>query len=239
MPRPPSREAEPRSSPADEPRRRGRRPSCSWRRTPPRTDGRCRWRRVVVPLVGLTGGMGAGKSTALAALARLGAAVLSTDTVVHELYARRRRPARCGAGALGPRGRAGRRRRSRRDRRHAFASEERAPLARGSAVAARRRTRRGVAGAGARAATGAAGRGRRGATAVRGRDGGRFTTRRSQSSRRRTCASSGRRAWARARRRARRAPALPGGEGATSDLHGPQQWQRARVGRNCRGSLTS
>ena len=41
----------------------------------------------MVPLVGLTGGMGAGKSTALAALERLGAAVLSTDAVVHELYA--------------------------------------------------------------------------------------------------------------------------------------------------------
>ncbi len=40
-----------------------------------------------VPLVGLTGGMGAGKLTALAALERLGAAVLSTDAVVHELYA--------------------------------------------------------------------------------------------------------------------------------------------------------
>ncbi len=40
-----------------------------------------------VPLVGLTGGMGAGKSTALAALERLGAAVLSSDAVVHELYA--------------------------------------------------------------------------------------------------------------------------------------------------------
>jgi dephospho-CoA kinase len=38
--------------------------------------------------VGLTGGIGAGKSTALAALERLGAAVLSTDTVVHELYER-------------------------------------------------------------------------------------------------------------------------------------------------------
>jgi dephospho-CoA kinase len=34
----------------------------------------------------LTGGIGAGKSTALAALERLGAAVLSTDAVVHELY---------------------------------------------------------------------------------------------------------------------------------------------------------
>lgn len=40
-----------------------------------------------VPFVGLTGGMGAGKSTALAALERLGAVTLSTDAVVHELYA--------------------------------------------------------------------------------------------------------------------------------------------------------
>ncbi len=36
--------------------------------------------------MGLTGGIGAGKSTALDALERLGAAVLSTDAVVHELY---------------------------------------------------------------------------------------------------------------------------------------------------------
>ena len=40
-----------------------------------------------VPFLGLTGGIGAGKSTALAALERAGAAVLSTDRVVHELYA--------------------------------------------------------------------------------------------------------------------------------------------------------
>lgn len=40
-----------------------------------------------VPLIGLTGGMGAGKSTALSALEHMGAAVLSTDAVVHELYA--------------------------------------------------------------------------------------------------------------------------------------------------------
>jgi dephospho-CoA kinase len=38
-----------------------------------------------VPLVGLTGGMGAGKSAALAVLERLGAAVLSSDAIVHEL----------------------------------------------------------------------------------------------------------------------------------------------------------
>jgi dephospho-CoA kinase len=35
----------------------------------------------------LTGGLGAGKSTALAALGRLGAATISTDAIVHELYA--------------------------------------------------------------------------------------------------------------------------------------------------------
>jgi dephospho-CoA kinase len=40
----------------------------------------------LVPFVGLTGGIGSGKSTALAALARLGAATLSADAVVHELY---------------------------------------------------------------------------------------------------------------------------------------------------------
>jgi dephospho-CoA kinase len=39
-----------------------------------------------VPFVGLTGGLGAGKSTALAALSDLGAEVISSDAVVHELY---------------------------------------------------------------------------------------------------------------------------------------------------------
>jgi dephospho-CoA kinase len=38
------------------------------------------------PFVGLTGGIGAGKSEALAALDRLGAATISADRVVHELY---------------------------------------------------------------------------------------------------------------------------------------------------------
>ncbi len=40
----------------------------------------------MIPFIGLTGGIGAGKSTALEALERAGAAVLSTDRVVHELY---------------------------------------------------------------------------------------------------------------------------------------------------------
>jgi dephospho-CoA kinase len=39
-----------------------------------------------LPFVGLTGGMGSGKSTALEALSRLGADVISSDAVVHELY---------------------------------------------------------------------------------------------------------------------------------------------------------
>ncbi len=38
-----------------------------------------------VPFVGLTGGIGSGKSTALAALEELGAATLSADAVVHDL----------------------------------------------------------------------------------------------------------------------------------------------------------
>jgi dephospho-CoA kinase len=41
---------------------------------------------VVPPFVALTGGIGAGKSTALAALERLGATVISSDAIVHELY---------------------------------------------------------------------------------------------------------------------------------------------------------
>jgi dephospho-CoA kinase len=38
-----------------------------------------------IPIVGLTGAIAAGKSTALEALARLGAATLSADAVVHDL----------------------------------------------------------------------------------------------------------------------------------------------------------
>jgi dephospho-CoA kinase len=44
---------------------------------------------VSAPFVGLTGGIGAGKSEALAALARLGAATISTDAIVHQLYEER------------------------------------------------------------------------------------------------------------------------------------------------------
>jgi dephospho-CoA kinase len=41
----------------------------------------------VAPFVGLTGGLGAGKSEALRLLGELGAATLSTDAVVHDLLA--------------------------------------------------------------------------------------------------------------------------------------------------------
>jgi dephospho-CoA kinase len=40
----------------------------------------------VPPFIGLTGGIGAGKSTALSCLEDLGASTISTDAVVHELY---------------------------------------------------------------------------------------------------------------------------------------------------------
>ena len=56
-------------------------------------------------LLGLTGGIGAGKSTALAAFARLGCPTLSSDAVVHDLYrdpeVRAAVAARFGPGVLG------------------------------------------------------------------------------------------------------------------------------------------
>ena len=97
--RPPRRRPRPRPPRPRRPRRRPRTPAP--RPRPPtstvgrgargrRGDPRARHRRGVTraaPFVGLTGGIGAGKSEALAALERLGAATLSTDAVVHELYA--------------------------------------------------------------------------------------------------------------------------------------------------------
>ncbi len=44
--------------------------------------------RHIVPRLGLTGGIGSGKSTALAYLHELGAAVVSSDDIVHGLYSR-------------------------------------------------------------------------------------------------------------------------------------------------------
>ncbi len=80
--------------PAPAPRTRGPPPTPEAdRRTPPSSPrprpGRREPAEVVagVPFVGLTGGLGAGKSEALRALGELGAATLSTDAVVHELLA--------------------------------------------------------------------------------------------------------------------------------------------------------
>lgn len=42
--------------------------------------------RTRIPRLGLTGGIGSGKSTALAYLHELGAAVVSSDDIVHDLY---------------------------------------------------------------------------------------------------------------------------------------------------------
>jgi len=57
------------------------------------------------PLIGLTGTIGAGKSTALAAFARHGCAVLDADAVVHDLYRRAdvrdTVAAKLGAGVIG------------------------------------------------------------------------------------------------------------------------------------------
>jgi dephospho-CoA kinase len=57
------------------------------------------------PLIGLTGAIGAGKSTALATFARHGCAVLDADAVVHDLYRRAAVrdtvAARLGGGMIG------------------------------------------------------------------------------------------------------------------------------------------
>ncbi len=96
------------------------------------------------PFVGLTGGIGAGKSEALAALERLGAATISADRVVHELYddpeVRAAVVARWG-DEVAPGGRVDRSAVARR----AFATDEDRALARGPALAARRAADRRVA----------------------------------------------------------------------------------------------
>jgi dephospho-CoA kinase len=62
-----------------------------------------------VVTVGLTGGIGAGKSTALAIFGELGAITMSADQLVHELYARpfvaTEVEARFGSSVLDPHGR--------------------------------------------------------------------------------------------------------------------------------------
>ena len=232
--RPPrSRRPRPRRSPpATTPRRP---PSRAPRASSPRS--RCvagpagRDGRRAVPFVGLTGGLGAGKSTALAALERLGAATLSTDAVVHDLYAtdevRDAVVARWGAD-VAPDGVV--------DRpavaRHAFADPaERAwlegllwPLVgarvaafREAALAADPPPRRG---------------GGRDAAALRGRPGRRLRRDHRRRGRRGRARRAGRRPRPCRRRRARRAPAHAGREGAARDV-------RRRKLRHRRGPRTT
>ena len=101
-------------------------------RWPPRAD---------TPVVGLTGAIAAGKSEALAALERLGAATLSADAVVHELLGTDRvrdfLVERWGAGR-----RPGRQRRPRPGWRDRLRAARGAALARGHPAPARRRAHR-------------------------------------------------------------------------------------------------
>ena len=120
-------------------------------------------------LLGLTGGIGAGKSTALAAFARLGCPTLSSDAIVHALY-RRAGGARGRGRALRPR-RARRRRRGRRARRWPRASSPTTTTGAGSSSCCTRACRR-RSSAGASEQEAAAPRRparARGAAAVRGR----------------------------------------------------------------------
>ena len=109
-PRSPSRSPPPRSRRRRLPSKRLRPRSPLSRRPPPRSPRRraSRWRRRAPttpspsrqapttrpqatpdarpPFIGLTGSIGAGRSTALAAFERLGAAVLDADAIIHGLY---------------------------------------------------------------------------------------------------------------------------------------------------------
>ena len=178
----------------------------------------------MAPFVGLTGGLGAGKSEALRLLGELGAATLSTDAVVHELLATRRaaRPARRAARARGrpaacstaPRSPSG-----------SSATTTRAPGSRaccGRAWASGWRR-----GAPSRAVR--PGGGRRGAAAVRVRHGGRLRRddRRvaDEAIREERAAARGHAAVA---ERAGRQLSQDG-KGAESGLHGPQRRLAGRV----------
>ena len=87
--------------------------------------------------VAITGGIGAGKSEALRAFARHGAATVSSDEIVHELLRRDERQ-EAVVERLGQRRRRARRRaRPRRDRDRRLQRPERARLARGAAAPAR------------------------------------------------------------------------------------------------------
>ena len=203
---------------APRPRTSARRPEERRRGSTPsdgdEADGRVRAeaerRPMARPLtIGLTGGIAAGKSEALAAFERLGAATLSSDAVVHELLDSEpllgRLVERWGRG--GRRRRAGRPRPDRRDR---LRRPRGADLARVPDPPAGRRADRRL----ARLAAGRdRGRGGRGAAAVRGRDGGGLRHHRRRRHRRRGAPRARRGARPRPGRRARGAPADPGGEG--------------------------
>ena len=184
------------------------------------------------PFVALTGGIGAGKSEALAALARLGAATLSTDAVVHELYAgpevRDAVVARWGPD-VAPGGVVDRAAVAR----HAFAVAGRARLARGPALAARRRARGRVARRGVRARARRRGRSWSRRRCCSRPGWRRPTTLRWWSSPTRPCGHGTRRGTrARGGRRAHRAPAHAGGEGGARRPRRPQRPRscRARAG---------
>ena len=181
------------------------------------------------PFVGLTGGIGAGKSEALAALERLGAATLSADAVVHELY---RNPEIHAAVVkrwgeeVAPGGVVDRRAVARR----AFADDDQRAWLEGllwPKVGERIAEWRAV----VLHARAAADRPRRrGAAAVRGRR--RVGLRRNDRRGRRRCRAG--RARRRPRpprgRRADRPPAHAEGKGATSDVRGAQLRFAGRVG---------
>ena len=179
-------------------------PAADGRREQELSGARCR------PLtIGLTGGIAAGKSTALAAFERLGAATISSDAVVHELLEseplRGRLVERWGE-EVAPDGSVDRAKVGQ----IVFADPERAVLARGADPPARRGADRRMAGVAAR---GAPARRDRDAAALRGGHGRRLRHQCSCRRRRRGASRARRGPRPHPGRRARRAPARPGREG--------------------------
>ena len=206
-----------------EPRRRRpprRRADAGAPPTTPRAAARTGRLSARVPFIGLTGGIGAGKSTALDALERRARRCCRPIAVVHELYGSDEvvdgGRERFGP-AVAPGGVVDRAAVARRGVRHA-----RGPgVARGPAVAARRRADGRLAESAVSERRRAAARGRRrGAAAVRVGDGGALRRDDRRRSPARTCAPRGP-----ARGGTRRSPSAPrasfaGGKSASCDVRG-------------------
>ena len=206
----PEVEPEPEVEASPSPRLTRRRPSRAGT-TSPRPDPRG-GRREAPPVIALTGGIGSGKSEALAGFAACGAATLSSDDAVHAAYARPEVVAQVRRPLRRRRARRGRRRQPRAARPPRVRGGGRPGGARGDHPPDRRPCARGVGWRAARRASGPAAARLRGADPLRGEPRGPVRGRARRHRVRRRAARAGRGARA-GLRGPRRAPAPRGREG--------------------------